>query len=243
MASMLFYQSVAVLNRERHGNLRIQAGSRDCGFAAHTHYVPLVATEFYQAAADYPVLFVGDDAQAAPVALLGLHEGHNPFIDAERQWLPGTYLPAFVRRYPFILARSSEDDAGNMVVCIDENHGGFSTEAGQPLFDDQGGHTEYLNETIQFLQQYQADTERTGAFVQRLNELGLLMRRDIRMQDSAGGDFMLEDFRVVNEKALDQLDAKRVSELHASGYLGWIHAHLVSLTRLEHLPARLERLA
>ncbi len=242
MASMLFYDAVAVLNGERHGDLRIQVGSRDCGFAAHTHYVPLVATEFYQAAADYPVLFVGDDANAAPVALLGLRDGHNPFIGAEGEWLPGTYLPAFVRRYPFILARASGDESSGMVVGIDENYRGFSRETGQPLFDDQGGQTEYLETTIEFLQQYQADTERTQAFVQRLNELGLLISRDIRMQDSAGRDYVLEDFRVVNERALDQLDQKRVSELHAKGFLGWIHAHLVSLTRLERLPARLERL-
>lgn len=242
MASMLFYDSVAVLNGERHGDLRIQSGSRDCGFAANTHYVPLVATEFYQAAADYPILFVGDDSGVAPVALLGLRDGHNPFIDDERQWLPGTYLPAFVRRYPFILARASDDEASGMVVCIDENYRGFSRTEGQPLFDSNGGHTDYLDETIEFLQQYQADTERMRAFVQRLNELGLLTSRDIRMQDSTGRDYWLEDFRVVNEKALDQLDEKRVNELHTNGYLGWIHAHLVSLTRLERLPARLERL-
>lgn len=242
MASMLFYESIAVLNRERHSDLRIDAHSRDCGFAANTHYVPLVATEFYQAAADYPVLFVGDDSEAAPVALLGLRDGHNPFVDAESQWLPGSYLPAFVRRYPFILARASDDDAGNMVIGIDEDYSGFSREAGQPLFDDHGGHTDYLDNTIEFLQQYQADTDRTRAFVQRLNELGLLMSRDIHMQDQSGREYLLEDFRVINDKALDQLDQKRVNELHASGYLGWIHAHLVSLTRLERLPARLERL-
>lgn len=243
MASLLFYESIVVLSRERHGDLRIHAGSRDCGFAADTNYVPLVATELYQAAADYPILFAGGEADGAPVALLGLQEGRNPFVDAAGHWQPGTYLPAFVRRYPFLLARAGEDESASLAVCIDENHRGFSREEGQPLFNERGSQTEYLSNTVQFLQQYQAESERTQAFARRLHELGLLVAKEMRLQDADGHDYVLQDFQVVDAEKLDDLDDATVVELHREGYLGWIHAHLVSMTRLERLPARLATLA
>lgn len=242
MASLLFYESIVVLSREQHGDLRIQTGSRDCSFAAHTNYVPLVASEFYQTAADYPIVFAGSGNDAAPVALLGLEEGRNPFIGSNGEWRLGTYLPAFVRRYPFLLARTGEGESAELTVCIDDTYSGFSREEGERLFNERGTQTEYLSNTIQFLQQYQAESERTREFVQRLNELGLLERRDLKLRDLSGHEYLLEDFQMVNGQRLDDLDQETVFELHRNGYLGWIHAHLVSVAGLERFPVRLQRI-
>lgn len=242
MASLLFYESIVVLSREQHGDLRIQTGSRDCSFAAHTSYVPLVASEFYQTAADYPIVFAGSGNEAFPVALLSLQEGRNPYVASNGEWRLGTYLPAFVRRYPFLLARAGEGESAELTVCIDETYSGFSREEGQRLFNERGTQTEYMANTVQFLQQYQAETERTREFVQRLNELNLLERRDLRLRDIDGTEYVLEDFQLVNGQRLDELDEATVFELHRNGFLGWIHAHLVSVTGLERFPVRLQRI-
>ena len=72
MAQMMFYNNIVPLNRERHADLRLKPADGDCSFARGTHCVPLAGTEFYNAAADYPVVFAGDKSEPTPVALLGL---------------------------------------------------------------------------------------------------------------------------------------------------------------------------
>ncbi|MCS4503848.1 SapC family protein [Arhodomonas aquaeolei] len=239
MASLLFYSDIVPLNSERHADLRLRDAVGDCSFARDTHFVPVAGVEFYQVAADYPILFAGSDEDPSPVALLGLESGRNLFVDSEGHWQSGTYVPAFVRRYPFVLARGEDGEDADMTVCIDQAYGGFNREEGTALFEDDGSQSEFLQRTVGFLQQYLADSERTRTFARRLNELGLLVRRDLQITDADGNSRAIRDFRVVDEAALDQLDDATVAELHRDGSLGWIHAHMVSRGQLERMPVRL----
>jgi hypothetical protein len=232
VTTRLFYRSVVALHRERHRTLRLRRGDPDVRYAADTHYVPMAGTEFHQAARDYPLLFTGDE-EPAPIALLGLRAGENLMVMPDGTWMPGTYVPAFVRRYPFILGRDGAAD--RVSVCIDEDHPGLSRDAGERLFDDSGGEMPWLAGLRDFLLRYDRDLERTRAFASRLTELGLLIRRDLRISDSAGGHYRLDDCRIVDEARLGELGADVVEELHRAGWLGWIHAHLVSLGNVDRL--------
>lgn len=246
MAQMLFYDNIVALNRERHADLRLKPANGDCSFAAGSHFVPLAGTEFYEAGVDYPIMFAGDENEPTPVALLGLREGHNAFVNADGRWRNGTYVPAFVRRYPFVLARGEQaGDEGNLAVCVDESYQGFTREQGEgeALFDGEGKQTPMLEKSVGFLQQYLAESERTRTFVKRLLELDLLVRRDMRITDSEGNSYVLRDFRVIESKKLNELDEASVVELHKNGFLGWIHAHLVSMSRLERMPATVSQAA
>jgi hypothetical protein len=241
MKELLLYETIAPLNRERHSDLRLKSLNGDCRFAADSHYAPLAGTEFYQAAGDYPIVFAGSEDEPTPVVILGLREGHNAFIEADGRWRSGTYVPAFVRRYPFVLARGNEEDPDNLTVCVDENYAGFTREEdeGEALFDDGGSEGPALRNAVSFLQEYLAESERTRTFVRRLMELDLLVRRDVQITDAEGNSFVLRDFRVIDPRKLDTLEAETVAELHLSGFLGWIHAHLVSMSRLERMPTTL----
>ena len=245
MSQLLFYNEIVPLNRERHADLRLKMWEGDCRFAATSHFVPLAGTEFYQAASDYPIVFVGGREEPAPVALLGLREGQNSFVGADGRWRQGTYLPAFVRRYPFVLARGDEEDSDNLTVCVDESYEGFTRDEteGEPLFDAEGNQSPLLEKTMTFLQQYLAESERTRAFGRRLVELDLLVRRDVQITDSEGNSYVLRDFRVIDPEGLDRLDDETVVELHKAGFLGWIHAHLVSMSQLERMPASMRQAA
>lgn len=245
MAQLLFYDNIVALNRERHADLRLKPANGDCSFAANSHFMPLAGTEFYQAAADYPIVFAGDESEPTPVALLGLREGHNAFVNTDGRWRNGTYVPAFVRRYPFVLARGEEGEQDNLTVCVDESYQGFTREEGEgeALFDSEGNQTPMLEKSVGFLQQYLAESERTRTFVKRLVELDMLVRRDVQITDAEGNSYVLRDFRVIEPKKLDELDDETVVELHKSGFLGWIHAHLVSMSRLERMPATINQAA
>jgi hypothetical protein len=141
------------------------------------------------------------------------------------------------------LARGEENDSDNLTVCIDESYTGFvqGGEEGEPLFDSEGQQTPMLERTVRFLQQYLAESERTRTFVERMVELEILVRRDVQLTDAEGNHYALRDFRVVDADQVGKLADDTVMELHRQGYLGWIHAQLVSMSRLERMPLTLAR--
>jgi len=237
MSQLMFYENVIPLNRDQHRGLRLKRAAGDCSFAAAAGFVPLAGVEFVQSARDYPILVSGGEQDFAPVALLGLVQGSNLFVDHTGQWAGGCYVPAFVRRYPFVLARSGDDD--KYTVCIDDKYKGFDNADGEPLFLDDGTESALLRESIAFLQGFLAEMERTRAFMRRLDELGLLVTRDMQLTDAAGKSFLLRGFRVVDDTRLGALDDAVVLEFHKAGYWPWIYAHLSSLGNIARLQARL----
>src|SRR5690554_1824054 len=124
MTTMLIYNKIIPLNREQHRDLCIRPGAEKAGFSRTTHFVPLAGPEFIQTARDMPIFFA-KDAGGGPIALLGLREKENLFLEQDGAWRGGVYAPAFIRRYPFVLA--SGDDQDQVTVCIDETFSGFVT--------------------------------------------------------------------------------------------------------------------
>lgn len=236
MSQLMFYENVTPLNREKHRKLRLKQGNGDSSFAAEASFVPLAAVEFAQASATYPILISGSVGDPAPVALLGLAPGSNLFVDDKGQWAAGSYVPAFVRRYPFVLARNSKED--DYTVCIDDKYSGFDEEAGDPLFGEDGKETGLLGDAIAFLQGFLKEMERTAAFTKRLEELELLIARDMQLTDAQGRSFLLKGFRIVDESKLAGLSDEVVLEFHRQGYWPWLYAHLFSLGNLTQLQSR-----
>ena len=225
MTTLLFYKDIKALNREEHKSLKLKSES-GTAFAAGTHLTPLAGLEFFQAARHYPIVFIGTGDKVSPIALLGLQEGHNGFVDADNQWQVNTYIPAFVRRYPFVLA---QDDADNFTVCFDASYSGWNEEEGRELFTEEGSNTEFLEEMIQFLQNFTNEMERTSRFTDVLKKLDLLESRSLHLNHRNGESFALNDFLAVNEQKFLALPDEQVLELNREGFLGWIYAHLMSL--------------
>ncbi|MEX2337712.1 MAG: SapC family protein [Aquisalimonadaceae bacterium] len=238
MATLLFYENVVPLNRDKHKALRLRPADGDCRFAQGTHYVPVAGSEFYQASHDYPILFSGAEDDMGPVALLGLRGGENLFIQADGKWQRGTYVPAFVRRYPFVLARDEASDSKDYTVCLDDSYQGFNAEEGNALFEGDGEDSKLLKEVVGFLQNFLVEMERTRDFTRLLQENNLLVRKDVQLAAPGGATYNLKDFRVVDEAALYKLDKETIQELHDKRFLGWIYAHLISLGGLQRLPHR-----
>jgi hypothetical protein len=234
MSGTSFYSNVVPLNRDRHRNLRIRTDG-PLRFAAGAHFVPLAAVELFDAARDYPIVFAGGE-DATPVAVLGLRSGENLFVDTNGRWTEATYVPAFVRRYPFVL--SGAGDATQFTVCLDESYEGLSETEGTRLFDGEGKESELVTRIVGFLKDHLTESERTRRFVARLRELDVLSTQDMQVQDPRGRMFALREFRTVDEKKLKALGDDVVGELHRSGYLGCIYAHLVSLGNIMRLASR-----
>ncbi len=110
----MLYRQPELLSREVHGDLGMNASATRFGFAGQAHICPLTVPEFAAAGLSFPIIFVGD--QMSPVAVLGLQEGQNLFMD-ENGYLPDVYVPCYIRRYPFVLAGGDGED--RMLVAID----------------------------------------------------------------------------------------------------------------------------
>jgi hypothetical protein len=239
VAEVFFYERPVPLNRSAHKDLRLKPVP-SLKFAANVHSVPLTGVEFPAAARDVPILFAGADMKdAGPMALLGLRQNENLFVDADGQWAPNTYVPAFIRRYPFILAEKPEGQEGDdFTVFLDEAYEGFNTEQGERLFKDDGADTEMLTNAVNFLGEFQQHVARTHWFMDQLRKYDLLEPRNIRLEKD-GKTINLNGLFVVSEEKLRQLDEKVAHEFLKEGVLGWIYAHLLSLANIDRVSLRL----
>ncbi len=233
MPELIFYQKPVALNKELHKNLKIAPKPVDFSFAAPTNSVILAGAEFIEASKEYPIIFVRTGERLAPAALLGLRDAENLYVDQSGVW-SARYIPAFVRRYPFVLAGGS--DVEEMTVCFDEGFSGFTTaDEGNPLFNEQGEPAELLQNAVKFLQEYQAQINRTEVFVNRLNEFELLVELSARADLVNGKQFAMQGLLAVDEKKLLELSKPKALELFRCGELSWVYAHLFSLSNMGRL--------
>ncbi len=235
MAELLFYQQVTAIDKEKHRDLKIGQIS-DYRFARETNSVPIAVVEFFEVAREYPIVFAGKAGPTPlPAVLLGLKSNENMFIAESGQW-QGRYIPAFIRRYPFVLADVGNDE---LVVCIDENHPAVGDKAGQAIFTPEGGPTPFMEGVLKFMHDFQAETVRSRDFMKRIVELDLLTEVSARAELKGGQSYQLGGFSVINEAKLRALDKEVVDELFRKGWLSLIDAHLLSLGSLAPLIDRM----
>jgi hypothetical protein len=237
MPILLFYDKPVALNREAHRNLRMRPVP-SFAYAGAVNSVPLTGNEFAAAARTMPIVFVNDaNQQPNPIALLGLRRNENLFVDADGRW-SGGYIPAFIRRYPFVLIEMPGTD--NLTVGIDEAFPGFNADEGEPLFAQDGSDGPSLKRAIEFLNAYRTEARRTQEFLAQLKRLDLLIPRTINVSLKDGSQFHLDSFSIVDEARLGKLDDKEAGSLLRGGYLGWIYMHLLSMANVADLSTRLD---
>ncbi|WP_310452777.1 SapC family protein [Sulfuritalea sp.] len=238
MATLLFYEKPVPLNVDVHLKTRLGSLGTNVGFAASTNSVPLATVEFIDTAREYPIAFTGKEGGALfPIALVGVRQNENLFVTAENRW-DGRYIPAFVRRYPFVLAEKQGADDFN--VYIDEAYPGFGAADGERIFTDDGEHTPLLKQALEFLGTYQGEITRTRLFVERLQSLDLLIPRVLEVVRNDEPPLVLQGFSVVDEQRLAALADADLLALARDGYLALIYAHLGSLGNVARLSEKLE---
>ena len=225
MANLMFYQQPVALNKETHKDKKISSQDRTFEFAAGTNSVILAGLEFSEAGKEYPIVFAQAGENIVPVAMLGLRNEENLFVDESGHW-DAHYIPAFVRRYPFVLAETGENK--QRVVCIDESYQGFSDVEGEPLFVEDEA-SPLLKQALEFLEEYQKQYVRTESFVNRLRENDLLMSLNAKIDIPGGQQFGLSGLLAVDERRLLELNDEKAIQLFRTGELSWIYCHLMSL--------------
>ena len=236
--NVLFYSNPEPLSREMHGNMGLKNVPNPFRFATQTHIMPLVVTEFAPAALSYPIIFVGD--QRMPVAVMGVNQGENLFANEEGVFDVDAYLPAYMRRYPFVFA--NDDVQKRMIVCIDRAAEMVTEDPETPFFQD-GEPTEYTKNAIKFCEDFETERRRTEAFVKLLTDEDLFEVKQANFtprnpDGSPGEPQLVAEYHAVSEEKLGKLSAEKFEQLRTSGALAQIYAHLVSLLGWDRIIAR-----
>ncbi len=232
----LFYSKLTPLSSESHRHW-LKRPRLGYGFAVGTNALPLTAAEFVRAVHDYPLVFAGSGDDVHTIAVVGLAEKENLMVDSEGNWEADCYVPGYVRRYPFILARQENSD--DLAVCVDVAEGEFDESEGEPLFDEQGAQTPYLERVLNFAKEYQQELERTRHFARAMDKAGLLEDVNADVALKVGSKYRLAGMRIVNRRKLTELDAETCKQWVANGYLEHAYLHLASLINFQALVDRL----
>lgn len=235
----LFYKKIVPLNKEVHSDWSIETVS-NYKHTSETNSLYIAAIEFTKAANEYPIVFgIAEDESVFPVVILGLRKNENLYINKKGEWM-ASYIPAYVRRYPFILA-TDEKEADKFTVCIDSDCPGFNKKGkGIKLFDDDGNESDLLKNSVEFLKDYQNHIQLTTMFCKSINELGLLepMKADIKLAD--GEEISLGGFMGINREKLKALDSESLVDLVKTDQMELIYAHLISLGNIDSLMGKLK---
>jgi hypothetical protein len=196
-------------------------------FAREHIAIPITLGEFAAAARDYPIVFAADAVQS--FVLLGLRQGRNLLVEESGRWRKGRYVPAYLRRYPFIFMETPDKQ---FILCIDEaaEHFTMPTKVDPlPLFID-GNPAPLVGDAMKFLAAFQSEFIATRKFGAAMLEQGLLTDRQANVElPGAGGHFSLTGFRVVDEQKLAAVADATFLDWRKRGWLAPIHFHLQSL--------------
>lgn len=228
--NVLFYKNPQPLNPEQHAGLGVKTIEQPFGFLRTAHAIPVTVTEFGMAAAAYPIIFVGEEF--TPVAVMGVRQGENLFVREDGTTEPDFYVPAFVRRYPFVFA--NDNDGDRLLLCIDRDAPMVTNQPEVPLFEN-GEPSPFTQNAIEFCKEFERQRRSTTEFAQIVKRLGLFEQKSVSFQprdqqgNPQGEQQKIADYWAIDETKLNELSDEQFKELRANGALGAIYAHMISL--------------
>jgi hypothetical protein len=220
-----FYKSAVPLNVEIHSEWRLLSG--DVRFSSEAPASPITLSEFAEASRFYPILFTAE--VVSPVALIGL-EKRNLFVSNDR-WRDDAYIPAYVRRYPFVLIETP--DKKHLILAVDPASERLAKggEEGAALFEKNQA-TDLTKQALEFCRLFNDDHRRTRAFCDALSEADLLVERQATVSLPNGRTLGIETFKVVDPMRFAKVDGAKLLEWHRNGWLAAVNFHLASVARL-----------
>jgi len=233
--NVMFYEKPVPLTKDKHTKFGVKQVDKPFQFMADQHFMPLTAPEFGAAAASMPIIFAGEER--SPLAVMGIRSGENLFVK-NGQYEVDFYMPAFGRRYPFVLAGDNAND--RFVVCVDEKAECVTDKNPEQMFFDKDDTSQFTKEAFQFLQSFERDRQATQKMVEEFKALDLFEPKEMNFQgNNADGTpaprQKIADYFAVSEEKLKALPEAKIAEMSKNGYLAVAYAHLVSLGNWQRL--------
>ena len=228
------YKQVTLINSQVHNKASIKQ-EHTFDYAKKLMSAPITAREFYECCKTYPIVFSKDHQGAWTASvLLGYKEDENLFVDQNGGWENRSYIPASIRRYPFIFIAHDDQE---FFLGVDESSLLWDDQSNR-LFDDDNNPTQLTQNILAFMNDFQRDALETTNFIEKLESLGFLEAQTARVMTPDQTVHHIDGFFVVNEDRLRSYvqDAPITSENLSMIQL--ITAHLISLSNLHYLWSR-----
>ncbi len=228
--NVLFYKNPQPLSPEQHAGLGVKQIASPFEFLRTAHAIPVTVTEFGMAASAYPIIFVGEER--APVVVMGVRQNENLFVREDGTTDPDFYVPAFVRRYPFVFA--NDNDGDRLLLCVDREAPMVSNQPDIPFFEN-GEATEFTKNAIEFCKEFERQRRATVEFSNIMKKFDLFEQKTVSFQprdpqgNEVGEQQKIADYWAVDEEKLNNLSDEQFMELRANGALGAIYGHMISL--------------
>ena len=223
---LLFYDNPMPVSSDRHKQTSVKSGE-DFSFARDVNSVPLVAAEFAEAGAEFPIVFAGEGDAIVPTVILGAIGSTNAYVQEDGKW-SARYIPLFIHRYPFVFSHQTEQ--GQLILHIDESFDGVNTDdRGERLFDSDGSQTQYLKNVLRVLEDYQMKFNRTQQYCQRLIEHDLLRPMEAQFTLPNGDRRKLTGFKCVDRDKLKAMPSDLLEAMLRNDELECTFLHLASL--------------
>jgi len=223
------YKKVKLLSKEDKG-LKVDA-VKGFKYAKDLTQCIITVDEFFKASKSTPIVFAKNEAgEYFASTLLGIEKDTNNFVNGRGEWVSGEYIPAYVRRYPFIFVQEKD----TLALAYDENCKEINDKKGQDLFDEKGEITEYTQNVMKFMENFQSSSVKTSAFIKDLDTMGLLEDANANM-NVAGKKFAFTGFKKVNEEKLNALSDEQTMKLIKNGSYKLVVAHLISMGNFDKL--------
>ncbi len=233
----LFYKKPAPLDAKKHANLGLLENF-GLGFTEGINAVPVNLIEFPQICHFYPIAF-SPDANATPVAILGLRDNENLFLTSKNRWAEETYIPAYIRRYPFIFSEIPDSD--QLTLCVDTDPAVVEEGGAQKFFEEDGKPSTLAQNALEFCKSYHAAAQQTVEFSQALAASDILVDRAAEITVEGDKKINFSGFRIIDEKKLAETDDKTFLEWREKGWLPFIYAHLFSGSQWQRLTQLLNK--
>lgn len=231
------YQEVVPLKKEH--RVVLPAGGKLPPIFRSMLALPLSYAEFSLACHDYPIIFASGDQgkNMVAMAILGIEQQQNLFMQPDQTWDRSAYVPAYVRRYPFCMTRVSVDgkEQPERIACVEKR---ALSDRGDALYNDKGESLPMWENLRKLLFEYEADLARTEEMCHMVNDLGLLEPFGMQATPNQGAPLALSGMHRVNEQKIPELPADKLKELTKNGVLARIYAHLISMANFARLLER-----
>ena len=230
MKQLLIYENITPISSKEHAKLSIESVD-ELSFTKDLIAVPLMASEFISAVCEFVIVFAGEGKEIAPYAVLGVKENENLYLQEDGTF-SSKYVPAFIRRYPFVF--SSPDEGENLTLCIDTSYKGCNFDGrGDALFDAAGGRTDHLNRTLEFMEGYDVEFHKTKAFCEKIAELDILEPLTANMSSNSGEELSLTGFYGINRNKVKELSSDALKSLAITDSLELLYLQMLSINNFE----------
>ena len=220
----MFYRRPVALQSQAHSGVSLKRGT-SYRFAAPYNAIPLTTQELVQAQRDYPIVFT-NEAVPMPMGVVGLQDQANLYVEPDGGWRRGAYIPAYVRRYPFLF--SEQFGGAELTLCIDEASEMMEAGAANPFFRD-GKATEVTQKALEFCMAYQRQHEATRDFGRALAQVELLVARDATVKLPGGETVVVRGFKMIDEAKFNMIPPETFQDWRSKDWVKPIFAHFLSL--------------